>query len=62
MHLYTTAMDAYELKHNNATSAYAVPEGEQVGYPTENHELAQLGYKPELEVLMPYSVHSAEKC
>ncbi len=55
-------MDAYELKHNNATSAYAVPEGEQVGYPTENHELAQLGYKPELEVLMPYSVHSAEKC
>ena len=37
------------MKHGTEADAYAVPEGEAVGNPTENHDLQQLGYKPELE-------------
>ena len=39
------------MKHGTAAATYDVPEGEQVGNPTEAHDLAQIGYKPELEVL-----------
>ena len=42
-------MESYELKHGTDASAYDVPEGEAIGNPTENHDLQQLGYKPELE-------------
>lgn len=50
-HLFIRAMESYELKHGTDASAYDVPEGEQVGNSVENHDLQQLGYKPELEVL-----------
>ncbi len=43
-------MAAQEMKRDNAVIAYDIPDGDQVGSSTENYDLAQLGYKPELEV------------
>jgi hypothetical protein len=50
-HLFVIAMEDYEMKHGTATSAYDVPEVERAINPSEDNDLVQLGYKPELEVL-----------
>ena len=45
----TTAMEDYEMKNGTAASAYDV-DAERVVNPTEDNDLVQIGYKPELEV------------
>ena len=44
-------MEDYEMKNGTATSTYDVGDTEQVINPTEDNDLVQIGYKPELEVL-----------
>jgi hypothetical protein len=44
------------MKNGTATSAYDVSDLERTINPTEDNDLLQIGYKPELEVTrMPYS-------
>jgi hypothetical protein len=50
-------MDGYEMKNGTATSTYDISDVEQTINPTEDNDLVQIGYKPELEVITtPYSV------
>jgi hypothetical protein len=44
-------MDDYEMKQGTATSTYEIPDVERTINPTEDNDLVQIGYKPELEVL-----------
>jgi hypothetical protein len=44
-------MEDYEMKNGTATITYNVGDAEQVVNPTEDNDLVQIGYKPELEVL-----------
>jgi hypothetical protein len=44
-------MEDYEMKNGTATATYGVGDTEQVINPTEDNDLVQIGYKPELEVL-----------
>ena len=39
------------MKNGTATATYDVGDTEQVVNPTEDNDLVQIGYKPELEVL-----------
>ena len=43
------AMEDYEMKNGAGTTAYDV-DAERVVNPTEDNDLVQIGYKPELEV------------
>jgi hypothetical protein len=43
-------MEDYEMKNGTATITYDVGDAEQVINPTEDNDLVQIGYKPELEV------------
>jgi len=42
------------MKNGTATTTYDVGDTEQVINPTEDNDLMQIGYKPELEVLRSY--------
>jgi hypothetical protein len=55
-------MEDYEMKNGTATATYDVGDTEQVINPTEDNDLVQIGYKPELEVLRSICCHTEETC
>jgi len=56
-------MEDYEMKNGTATATYDVGDTEQVINPTEDNDLVQIGYKPELEVLRSICcLHTEETC
>jgi hypothetical protein len=55
-------MEDYEMKNGTATTTYEVGDTEQVINPTEDNDLVQIGYKPELEVLRSICCYTEETC
>jgi hypothetical protein len=53
-------MEDYEMKNGTATITYDVGDAEQVINPTEDNDLVQIGYKPELEVLRSICYYAEE--
>ena len=51
------------MKNGTATVTYDIGDTEQVINPTEDNDLVQIGYKPELEVTEIHSLlHGGETC
>ena len=50
------------MKNGTATTTYEVGDAEQVINPTEDNDLVQIGYKPELEVLRSICYYTEETC
>ena len=50
------------MKNGTATTTYDVGDTEQVVNPTEDNDLVQIGYKPELEVLRSIYCYTVETC